>query len=93
FRCLILPSVRPYFISSVRMSIGLAWKAGIAAEIITMPKNSIGTMIGEAKQYIETSVMFAWTLTVIVLSLLIELAVSLLLRRTGNALTERKEPI
>ena len=92
-RCLILPSVRPYFISSVRMSIGLAWKAGIAAEIITMPKNSIGTMIGEAKQYIETPVMFAWTLTVIVLSLLIELAVSLLLRRMGDSSAERKEKL
>lgn len=90
-RYLILPSVRPYFVSAVRMSIGLAWKAGIAAEIITMPKNSIGTMIGEAKQYIETSVMFAWTLTVIALSLLIEFLVSALLHRWSDGEGGRKE--
>ena len=53
-------------------SIGLAWKAGVAAEIIAMPKNTIGTMIGEAKLYIESATMFAWTLTVILLSLVIE---------------------
>ena len=37
-----------------------------------MPKNTIGTMIGEAKLYIESATMFAWTLTVILLSLVIE---------------------
>ncbi len=78
-RTLILPSVGPYFISACRSSLGLAWKAGIAAEIIVSPKNSIGTMIGEAKQYILTADMFAWTLTVVLLSLLIEWVVSYLL--------------
>ena len=75
-RILTLPSLRPYFVSACRTSMGLAWKAGIAAEIIAMPRNSIGTMIGDAKQYIETVDMFAWTLTVIVLSLLIEFTFS-----------------
>ena len=76
FRLLTLPSLKPYFLSSLRTSLGLAWKAGIAAEIIAMPRNTIGTEIGEAKLYIETPTMFAWTLTVIFLSLMIELAVN-----------------
>lgn len=71
-RVLTLPSLKPYFVSACRASIGLAWKAGVAAEIIAMPKNTIGTMIGEAKLYIESTTMFAWTLTVILLSLVIE---------------------
>lgn len=71
-RVLTLPSIKPYFVSACRSSIGLAWKAGVAAEIIAMPKNTIGTMIGEAKLYIESATMFAWTLTVILLSLVIE---------------------
>ncbi len=78
-RYLILPTVKPYFASACRSSLGLAWKAGIAAEIIVSPKQSIGTMIGEAKQYIMTADMFAWTLTVVLLSLLIEWIVSYLL--------------
>ena len=80
-RVLILPSVKPYFLSACKTSIGLAWKAGVAAEIIAMPKNTIGTMIGEAKLYIMSAEMFAWTLTVVLLSLVIELGVSHLFAR------------
>ena len=78
---LILPSLRPYFVSACRTSMGLAWKAGIAAEIIAMPRNSIGTMMGDAKQYIETVDLFAWTLTVILLSLIIEFLFAALFKR------------
>ena len=81
---LILPSVKPYFVSACRSSMGLAWKAGIAAEIIAMPLGTIGTMIGNAKQYIETVDMFAWTLTVILLSLAIEFLFAALLERLGK---------
>ena len=77
-RLLILPSVKPYFLSACKTAIGLAWKAGVAAEIIAMPKDTIGTMIGEAKLYIMSAEMFAWTLTVVLLSLLIEFGVSYL---------------
>ncbi len=87
-RVLLLPSVKPYFISACRTSMGLAWKAGIAAEIIAMPRNTIGTMIGEAKLYILTPEMFAWTITVILLSLLIEFCFSRLFeaeKRKGEA--------
>ncbi|MBE6633884.1 MAG: ABC transporter permease subunit [Ruminococcaceae bacterium] len=80
-RYLTLPSIKPYFISACRTSLGLAWKAGIAAEIIANPRNSIGTMIGSAKQYLNTEEMFAWTLTVILLSLLIESGFVALLNR------------
>ena len=77
-RILILPSIKPYFLSACKTSIGLAWKAGVAAEIIAMPPQTIGTMIGEAKLYIMSAEMFAWTLTVILLSLAIESGVSYL---------------
>lgn len=80
-RILILPSLRPYFVSACRTSMGLAWKAGIAAEIIAMPRNSIGTMMGDAKQYIETVDLFAWTLTVILLSLIIEFLFAALFKK------------
>ncbi|MBQ8416820.1 MAG: ABC transporter permease subunit [Clostridia bacterium] len=89
-RYLTLPSVQPYFASACRSALGLAWKAGVAAEIITMPPETIGSMIGDAKTYIMTEEMFAWTLTVILLSLLIEFGVGRLLgllegrRRVGK---------
>ena len=70
-----LPAVMPAMAASCRTSVGLAWKAGVAAEILTVPVLSIGRVLSEAKTYLETVEMFAWTLTVILLSLALELAV------------------
>ncbi len=92
-RVLILPSLRPYFISACRSSLGLAWKAGIAAEIIAMPRGTIGTMIGDAKQYINYVDMFAWTLAVVLLSLLIEFVFSALFEKATAKSAKRKEEV
>ena len=89
-RVLILPSVKPYFLSACRTAIGLAWKAGVAAEIIAMPPNTIGTMIGEAKLYIMSAEMFAWTLTVVLLSLAIEFGVSCLFTKLGGTQAQKE---
>ncbi len=91
-RLLTVPSVKPYFVSACRTSLGLAWKAGIAAEIIAMPRGSIGTSIGKAKQYLNTEEMFAWTLTVIVLSLLLELLAMKLLNKWEQKRSNRGIP-
>ena len=80
-RVLVLPSLRPYFVSACRTSFGLALKAGIAAEIIALPKTSIGTKIFESKQYIMAEDTFAWTLLVILISLGIEALFGLLMKR------------
>ncbi|MBQ8141043.1 MAG: ABC transporter permease subunit [Clostridia bacterium] len=67
-----VPSVVPYFLAACRASLGMAWKAGIAAEVLCTPKNAIGTQIYYSKTYLETTELFAWTLTVILLSVIIE---------------------
>ena len=66
---LYIPSVMPYFLSACRGSLGLGWKAGIAAEVLTLPGVSIGKRLYESKLYLETPQLFAWTLVVILLSL------------------------
>ena len=71
-RHITVPSVLPYFRSALSSALGLGWRAGIAAEVLTVPPLSIGKRIYEAKLYLETTELFAWTLTVILLSLLIE---------------------
>ena len=45
-----------------------------------MTKNSIGRHIYEAKSYMETADLWAWTLAVILLSLTLELLVKKTLR-------------
>ena len=69
---LYVPSVMPYFKSACIASIGLSWKAGIAAEVLCTPKNSIGKYLYESKIYLETADLFAWTIVIIVLSLILE---------------------
>lgn len=72
FRRIWVPSVMPFFRTACSSSLGLGWKAGIAAEVLTVPKTSMGRMISEAKLYLMTEELFAWTLTVVVLSLLLQ---------------------
>lgn len=69
---LYIPSVMPFFSAACTTGLGLAWKAGIAAEVLCTPRNSIGKELYSAKIYLETPDVFAWTLVVIILSFFIE---------------------
>lgn len=71
-RRIILPSIMPYFVAACTNSMGLAWKSGIAAEVISSPKLAIGSELQAAKAYLLTADTFAWTIVVILLSLLLE---------------------
>ena len=44
-----LPELKPYFYSAALTSLGLAWKSGIAAEVISYPKIAIGKEMNNAK--------------------------------------------
>ena len=68
-----IPSAMPYFSAGCTTSLGLAWKAGIAAEVLSLPISSIGKELYNSKIYIETADLFAWTVVVILMSMLLEL--------------------
>lgn len=80
-----IPSVMPHFLSGCRTALGLGWKAGIAAEVLTVPALSIGKLLMEAKQYWEVTDLFAWTLVVILCSLIIEKVLMAAIGRLGRA--------
>lgn len=67
-----LPALRPYFLSAITTSMGLAWKSGVAAEVLCLPRPAIGTQIYNSKLYLEVPDLFAWTAVVVALSLLLE---------------------
>lgn len=71
-RLIYLPSLRPYFLSAVTTAMGLAWKSGAAAEVLCLPKQAIGTQIYNSKLYLEIPDLFAWTVVVVALSMLLE---------------------
>lgn len=83
-RLVYAPSVLPYFASGCATGLGLAWKAGVAAEVLCQPRWAIGTQLYRAKISLETADLFAWTAVVIALSFLLEHALGLLFRRLGK---------
>lgn len=72
FRYCYLPAILPFFLSAVSNALGFAWKSGIAAEVLGRPARAIGSQIYDSKIYLETPDLFAWTLVVILLSVLLE---------------------
>ena len=80
-----IPSVMPHFHSACRTALGFGWKSGVAAEVLTVPTHSIGRLIYESKLYLMTTDLFAWTVVVVLLSLLLEkVFLKFLDRRVAN---------
>lgn len=80
-RFVTVPALMPALKASCLTALGFAWKSGIAAEVLSQPKTSIGANIYYSKVYLETPELFAWTASVIVLSFLLETVVKKLLAR------------
>ena len=72
FRYIELPKLRSFLLSACRVTTGMAWKAGIAAEIIGVPNGSIGKMLYTAKIYLDTDDLLAWTVIIVVISVVAE---------------------
>lgn len=67
-----LPTLKPFVISAVSISLGLAWKSGIAAELIGAPKGSVGEQLYYSKLFLNTADLFAWTVYIVLLSFICE---------------------
>lgn len=83
-----IPAIKPFFFSALTTSVGLAVKAGVAAEVVAYIPDSIGKMLSDAKSYMEPADLLAWTVVIITISLFTEKVVHLLLdytkRRAAN---------
>lgn len=66
------PALGPFMESALKIGLGMSWKAGVAAEVIGTPEFSIGEQMYLSKIYLDTAGLFAWTATVILLSVLFE---------------------
>lgn len=76
-----LLGLESFFISSSVASMGIAFKSGIAAEVIGRPKNTFGFFLFDAKIYLETSKVFAITLIVILCSAIFERLIIFIMER------------
>ena len=83
-RRLYVPGLVPPFLSACSVGVGLAWKSGVAAEVISYSRFSIGGELKAGQTYLETADVFVWTIVVIILSLLIERLLTDLFRRLNR---------
>ena len=78
------PSALPYFGSACNVSLGLAWKSCISAEVLIVTAKSVGYYVYTSKLYLETERLFAWTIAIVLISVLIEyvaMLISFLLKK------------
>lgn len=66
------PLIAPGLRAGCITGLGIAWKSGVAAEVICNPTGSIGALLQGAKTAIDYEQVFAVTLTVVLLSLALE---------------------
>ena len=90
-KCIWLPTLRPFMVSAAGASVGLAIKAGVAAEVLICPEVSVGKYIFNAKQNMEYVELFAWTVAIIIFSYLLDVVFKLLLNRIKRK--TRKEAV
>ena len=73
--------IMPFLVSACNLSLGMCWKAAIAAEVIGLPLGSIGENMYQAKIFVDTKSLLAWTAVVIAISFLFERTAFWLLKK------------
>lgn len=71
------PNISAAFISAL----GLSWKVTSAAEVLSLPKYSIGRYLYDSKVYLEIPDLFAWTIIIVFLSFIFEKILSIILKK------------
>ena len=78
------PALKPFLLSAFQLSLGMSWKSGVAAEVIGIPKTSIGEQLYYTKLYLDTSGLFAWTFSIILISAVFEFVFLTLLKKVRH---------
>ena len=87
-KILIIPSVLSYLLPAIITAVGLAWKAEIAAEIMT--NSNIGQLIYDFKTVsYDTASIFAWTVIIVSLSIIFEKVAKHFLGRLANEFNDQ----
>ena len=66
------PALKPFWESCRKMSVGMSWKSGVAAEVIGTPDFSVGEQLYMSKIHLDTGGVLAWTVVIILVSMLCE---------------------
>ena len=80
-RYIYVPGLLPQIKAAISLTAGLSWKAVVAAEVLSVPKYSLGYEMINAKYYLETADLFAYIFVIVVLSMAFEKLINMGLRR------------
>lgn len=65
-------SALPYVRAGMISALGIGWKVTSAAEVLSLPKYSIGRFLYDSKVYLNIPDLFAWTIIIVALSFMFE---------------------
>ncbi|RBP59101.1 NitT/TauT family transport system permease protein [Alkalibaculum bacchi] len=71
-RYIYLPKVMEFLLPAVSFSLGFSWKSGISGEVLAQPVNTIGEALYYSKVYLNTPALFAYTLFIVGISIVME---------------------
>lgn len=80
-----MPFITQTLLTTCLTALGFAWKSGIAAEIICRPQIALGTLLNDHKNYFDMPSVFALTVVVAVLSIILEIVLKRIVGRVLNA--------
>lgn len=71
-RYIYAPQVFPYIVANCKIAFGMCWKAGVSAEVIGIPKKSIGEQMYLSKLYLQTADLLAWSIAIVIVCAIFE---------------------
>lgn len=84
-RYVYMPAVMPHFVSAMSVGLGFCWKSGVAAEVIALATGSVGLKLYDAKLNLMTDELFAWTVVIVVVSVVFEKAVMAVVKQVAKS--------
>lgn len=76
-----IPVTFPYLIASFVQSFGLGLKVMVMAEFIAQPKGTIGYIMLQERNFLDTADIFAWTVIMVLFVLLVEYIVKIIRKK------------
>lgn len=78
-----VPRLLDYLAVAAKTSMGIAWKAAVAAEVIAMTRRGFGEELYYAKLTLDTEELFAWIFALVLFAKLSEIIVAHAIRRSA----------
>ena len=78
------PFMFPYLLNGLKTAFGLGFKVSIMAEILGAIKVGVGREMSIARTYVEMDVIFAWTIWIIIISLLTDAAFDSIMKKLDD---------